>query len=91
MLADDEYDADHVFIIDGAVSARNMNDKHWQLIREIMRLPAAKVVEHPDLFVQQTEYTLDDFDYIIELKSHRDEEITYEALKQDPTGFGNLE
>lgn len=91
MLADDEYDSDHVFIIDGAVSARNMNDKHWQLIREIMRLPAAKVVEHPDLFVQQTEYTLDDFDYIIELKSHRDEEITYEALKQDQTGFGNLE
>ncbi|ANX12355.1 hypothetical protein ABE41_010060 [Fictibacillus arsenicus] len=91
MLADDEYDSDNVFIIDGAVSARNMNDKHWQLIREIMRLPAAKVVEHPDLFVQQTEYTLDDFDYIIELKSHRDEEITYEALKEDPTGFGNLE
>ena len=38
------------------------------LSREIMRLPAVKVIEHPDIFVQNSEYTLDDFDYIIELE-----------------------
>ncbi|MYL58521.1 DUF3388 domain-containing protein, partial [Virgibacillus halodenitrificans] len=37
--------------------------------------------EHPDIFVQSTEYNIDDFDYIIELRSHEDEKITYEPLE----------
>jgi hypothetical protein len=45
-----------------------------------MRLPATKVVEHPDIFVSQSEYTLDDFDYIIELRNHDNEEIKYDAV-----------
>ncbi|MFC0188828.1 DUF3388 domain-containing protein [Fictibacillus aquaticus] len=83
-LIDDEYDPDNVFIIDGAVSSRSTSEQHWQLIREIMRLPSTKVVEHPDLFVKQNEYSMDDFDYIIELKNDRNEEITYEAVHRDP-------
>jgi hypothetical protein len=45
-----------------------------------MRIPATKVVEHPDIFVAQSEYTLDDFDYIIELRNDDDEEITYHLV-----------
>lgn len=78
-----EYNNDHLYIIDGVVSTRRANEKHWQLIREIMQLPAVKVVEHPDIFVQSTEYELNDFDYIIELRSTVDEEITYEQMEQN--------
>lgn len=84
-----EYGSDNIYIIDGIVSKRGANEKHWQLIREIMQLPAVKVVEHPDIFVQATEYNMSDFDYIIELRSDEDEKITYEDLKD--IQFGSSE
>jgi hypothetical protein len=79
-LIDDEYNANNVYIIDGIVSTRRANERHWQLVREVMRMPTVKVVEHPDVFVQNTEYTLDDFDYIIELRNEPGEEITYDLV-----------
>ncbi|HYK74863.1 MAG TPA: DUF3388 domain-containing protein [Pseudoneobacillus sp.] len=82
-LIEDEYNENNLFILDGIVSTRRASERHWQLVREIMRLPAVKVVEHPDIFVQNTEYTLEDFDYIIELRNHPDEEITYEVVNQN--------
>lgn len=82
-LIDGEYTEDHIYIIDGAVSQQRANEKHWQLIREVMSLPTIKVVEHPDIFVQSTHYRLEDFDYIIEIRRHKDEEITYEPLSQN--------
>lgn len=82
-LIEDEYNEDNLFIIDGIVSTRRANERHWQLVREIMRLPAVKVVEHPDIFVQNTEYTMDDFDYIIELRDDPDQEITYEIVEKN--------
>jgi hypothetical protein len=86
-LADDEFSNDHIFIVDGIVSIKRSSERHWELIREVMRLPATKVVEHPDMFVQQTEYTLKDFDYIIELRSDRDEEITYDIIDSGFSSF----
>ncbi len=44
---------------------------------------SVKVVEHPDIFVQNTEYTMDDFDYIIELRNDPDEEITYDIVEKN--------
>lgn len=82
-LIEDEYNANNLFILDGIVSTKRANERHWQLVREIMRLPAVKVIEHPDIFVQNTEYTLEDFDYIIELRNQHDEEITYEVVDQN--------
>jgi hypothetical protein len=82
-LIEDEYNADNLFIIDGIVSTRRANERHWQLVREIMRLPAVKVVEHPDIFVQNTEYTMDDFDYIIELRNDPNEEIVYDMVQKN--------
>jgi len=94
-LIQDEYSDNNIFIIDGIVSTRRANERHWQLIRELMRLPATKVVEHPDIFVRHTEYSLDDFDYIIELRHEHDEEITYDLVDQQSLfsedGFGNFD
>lgn len=77
-----EYNPDNIYITDGVVSKNRASEKHWQLIREIMQIPSIKVVEHPDIFVQATEYKIEDFDYIIELRSHEDEEITYEPMER---------
>ncbi|USK71709.1 DUF3388 domain-containing protein [Peribacillus asahii] len=82
-LIEDEYHNDNLFILDGIVSTRRANERHWQLIREIMRLDAVKVIEHPDVFVQNTEYTLEDFDYIIELRNNPEEEIKYDVVDQN--------
>ena len=81
-LIQDEYNENNLFIIDGIVSTRSANEKHWQLVREIMRLNSVKVIEHPDAFVQNSEYTMDDFDYIIELRNDPNEEITYDILEK---------
>lgn len=81
-LIADEYGSDNIFIIDGIVSKQRADEKHWELIREIMRLPVVKIVEHPDIFVQGTEYDMDDFDYIVELRRTKNEKISYETLEQ---------
>src|SRR5690625_6355831 len=81
-MSEDEYNKDNIYIINGIVTKQRANEKHWQLIREIMRLPTIKVVEHPDIFIQATEYDLDDFDYIIELRNDEDEEITYDVIEK---------
>lgn len=80
-LIEGEYDSNTIYIIDGVVS-KKADETHWQLIRELMQLPAVKIVEHPDIFADSTEYSLDDFDYIIELRHHENEEITYDILKK---------
>ncbi|MEK4708323.1 DUF3388 domain-containing protein [Bacillus sp. FSL R10-2780] len=88
-LIEDEYSDENIFILDGIVSTKRANERHWQLVREIMRLPATKVVEHPDVFVSQSEYTLDDFDYIIELRNDYDEEIQYNLVDEIEQGTKN--
>lgn len=88
-LIQDEYNVNNLFIFDGIVSTRRGNERHLQLVREIMCLPAIKIIEHPDIFVQNTEYTLDDFDYIIELRNDADEEITYEMVEKSDLFSGS--
>jgi hypothetical protein len=81
-LIEDEYNDNNLFILDGIVSTRRGNERHLQLVREIMRLSSVKIIEHPDIFVQNTEYTLDDFDYIIELRNDAEEEIKYDLVEK---------
>lgn len=81
-LFKDEYDSNHVYIIDGAVTARELNPEHQELVREVMTLPSIKVVEHPDLFVESCNYNMEDFDYIIELRENENQEIRYEEMKK---------
>jgi hypothetical protein len=79
-LAADELSPNHVYLIDGIVSTMRSNEKHDCLLREVMNYPATKVIEHPDIFVRESEYELSQFHYIIELRHHPDEEITYELI-----------
>jgi hypothetical protein len=82
-LAGDEFSKDNIFILDGIVSRKATDERHLQLVREMMRIPSIKVVEHPDIFVQHSEYNIEDFDYIIELRTEHDQEITYEMMEKN--------
>ena len=82
-LIADEYSDNNIFIIDGIVSRQRADEEHLALVREIMQLPAVKVIEHPDIFVQHSEYSIDDFDYIIELRNNPEEEITYDLVQKN--------
>jgi len=86
-LAEDELNPNNVFIIDGIVSTLRSTERHHELVREIMQLDATKVIEHPDIFVRETEYTLDDFNAIIELRNYPDEKIDYDVLDSDFSAF----
>ena len=82
-LTGDEFSKDNIFILDGIVTRRAEDERHMQLVREMMRMPSIKVVEHPDMFVQHSEYNIEDFDYIIELRTDPDQEITYEMMEKN--------
>jgi hypothetical protein len=82
-LAGDEFSKDNIFILDGIVTRKSGDERHMQLVREMMSMPSIKVVEHPDMFVQHSEYDMDDFDYIIELRTDPDQEITYEMMEKN--------
>lgn len=86
-LSDDELSPNNVFIIDGIVSTIRANEKHYSLLREIMAMPSTKVIEHPDIFVRESEYDYNTFDYIIELRHNPDEEINYENITNSIEGF----
>lgn len=88
-LIGDEFNGNNIFILDGAVTRRSNDERHQQLVREMMRMDTVKVVEHPDLFVQHSEYKIEDFDYIIELRNHPDEEITYEVMERNQMSSAN--
>lgn len=82
-LAGDEFSKDNIFILDGIVTRKSGDERHMQLVREMMSMPSIKVVEHPDMFVQHSEYDMEDFDYIIELRTDPDQEITYEMMEKN--------
>ncbi|MEK4510377.1 MULTISPECIES: DUF3388 domain-containing protein [Paenibacillus] len=79
-LSEDELSPNNVFIIDGIISTLRTNEKHHQLLQEMMAMPSTKVIEHPDVFIKETEYGYDDFDIIIELRNNPDEQIVYDSF-----------
>jgi hypothetical protein len=77
-MSEDELNPNNIFIIDGIVSTLRSNEKHHSLLKEIMAMPSTKVIEHPDIFIRESEYDYSTFDYIIELRNTPDEEISYD-------------
>jgi hypothetical protein len=79
-MSEDEMNPNNIFIIDGIVSTLRSNEKHYGLLKDIMAMPSTKVIEHPDIFIRESEYDYNTFDYIIELRNSPDEEISYESF-----------
>ncbi|QGQ96296.1 DUF3388 domain-containing protein [Paenibacillus psychroresistens] len=79
-MSEDELNPNNIFIIDGIVSTMRSNEKHHSLLKQIMAMPSTKVIEHPDIFIRESEYDYHTFDYIIELRNSPDEEISYDSF-----------
>ncbi|PZT57281.1 DUF3388 domain-containing protein [Paenibacillus barcinonensis] len=79
-MSEDELNPNNVFIIDGIVSTIRSSERHYNLLQDIMTMPSTKVIEHPDIFVQESEYDYNDFDIIIELRNNPNEEIIYDTF-----------
>jgi hypothetical protein len=79
-MSEDELNPNNIFIIDGIVSTLRSNEKHYSLLKNIMSMPSTKVIEHPDIFIRESEYDYSTFDYFIELRNSPDEEISYDNL-----------
>ena len=75
--------AEFVYIVDGAVSALRGDERHLELVDQVLRFPAPVVIEHPDIFVKHTRYGWDVFDLLIELRRDPEEAILYEAYEQE--------
>ncbi|MFD2613071.1 DUF3388 domain-containing protein [Paenibacillus gansuensis] len=86
-MSEDEMNPNNIFIIDGIVSTIRSNEKHAQLLKDIMHMPSTKVIEHPDIFIRESEYDYSHFDYIIELRNFPEEEITYDTFTANYDGF----
>jgi hypothetical protein len=86
-LSEDELNPNNVFIIDGIVSTLRTNERHFRLLHEIMSMPSTKVIEHPDIFMRESEYTYEHFDYMVELRAAPDEEINYDQFTIPEDGF----
>lgn len=86
-LSQDERVGENIYLIDGVVSTLRATDKHQALLKEVLNLSATKVIEHPDIFIRETDYSLADFDCIIELRNYPDEEITYEVINSSLSQF----
>ncbi len=92
-LFGNEYGKENIFIIDGIVSTIHASGKHLQLVHEIIGRESILVVEHPDIFCQNTKYKINDFDYMIELRNSLDEDITHHGsgLQFGEDNFGTFD
>jgi hypothetical protein len=86
-LSEEEASLNNIFIIDGIVSTLRANEKHHSLLQEIMSMSTTKVIEHPDIFIKESEYTYDDFHYFIELRNTPEEEIHVDFISAPNDGF----
>jgi len=77
-LSDEELSPNNVFIIDGIVSTIRSNEKHHALLQDLMAMNSTKVIEHPDIFIRESQYDYDVFNCIVELRNTPDEDINYD-------------
>ncbi len=68
--------SDVVYVVDGAVSAREGDEAHREVLDEVLRMPVPVVIEHPDVFVQSARGRWSDFDCVLELRREMGENIT---------------
>lgn len=83
-LPDETWMADNlVFIIDGAVSSLRGDERHLNLVDDVLNMPVPIVIEHPDIFIKRSRYGWDLFDLIIELRRETEEQIQFEDYEQE--------
>lgn len=86
-LTEEEKGLECVYLIDGIISAFKGGEAHKKLIQEVIRLPRPKIIEHPDILIEQGVLNEDDIDVIVEIRKHADEVISYDKMKTNFISF----
>lgn len=86
-LMEDELGKECVYIIDGIVSGVRGTREHKNLVLSLLKQPVPKIIEHPDIFLQEFDLGQDIFDYTIELRRCKDEIIDYQLVAQSFSSF----
>jgi len=77
---------DSIFLIDGITSTTRGNNEHWSLIEKVLQMPTPKIIEHPDVFLRDGRMEVD-FDFIIEIRHHKEDVIRIEDIAISFTAF----
>lgn len=84
LLLDESQDS--IFLIDGITSTSRGNDDHWALLNKVIEMPTPKIIEHPDVFLRDGRLEVE-FDFIIEIRHHKDEVICIEEIATSFSSF----
>lgn len=72
-ISDEFLKEDNLVIIDAITTFHRSTADHIKFIKKkILPSPVIKVVEHPDIFVKETEHVWNDFDLTVELLNERE-------------------
>ena len=67
-IADEMLNDETIFIIDAITTFHRSTADHVKFIRrKILPANVPKIIEHPDILVQETDFSIDDFDMIVEI------------------------
>ena len=77
-----------VLIIDAITSFRRSFPEHIAFVRQVLRMKALRIVEHPDILIREADIQLHDFDLIVEITVTGDEAGRRESK---PYGFTNYD
>lgn len=66
-------DFNSVFIIDAITTFHRSNAEHIAFVNDILKLSIPRIIEHPEVLIQESEYLWDDFDLILELRDNNED------------------
>ena len=72
-ISEDSINTDTVFIIDSITTFRRAPAEHVRFIKKFINNPIPRVVEHPAVFIEATDFNEGDFDLFVELNDQNKE------------------
>ncbi|WP_144505278.1 DUF3388 domain-containing protein, partial [Bacillus pumilus] len=57
---------------------RTASDEHFHLLTQIITLPTTKLLHHPHIFIQNSQYTIHHFHYIIQFPNTPHQDVAYQ-------------
>ncbi|WP_145460978.1 DUF3388 domain-containing protein, partial [Staphylococcus pettenkoferi] len=69
------YHPHHLYIIHAPVTPPQSNQKHQHLLKQLIKLPSIKLLQHPHLFLHTTQYQVPHFHYIVQFTHNKHQQI----------------
>ncbi len=91
-LSEKELDSDTVYIIDAISSFHRAPARHVRLMRDFVTYNYPRIIEHPEIAIQETTLQPEDFNIMIELRRQKEDEDPKDSnLDQYISNFTSFE